>query len=144
MRLSARTEYAAIAAVELARQDRGGPVGTKAICRAQAIPEKFLVQILLQLKRAGLVTSVRGAAGGYRLSRPADTITLRDIELAIEGAADSPTSLATGLAASSRVAASLAAAWEAAAEARSAVLQDVTLADLVARSRGTGGAMYYI
>jgi len=73
MRLSARTEYAAIAAVELARRDgSGGPVGMKAICEGQAVPSRFLVQILLQLKRAGLVTSVRGvgAATGSLARQP--------------------------------------------------------------------------
>jgi DNA-binding IscR family transcriptional regulator len=70
MRLSARTEYAAIAAVELARRgDAGGPVGMRAICDAQRVPPRFLVHILLQLKRAGLVVSVRGVARRERRRR---------------------------------------------------------------------------
>jgi len=145
MRLSARTEYAAIAAAEIARRsDAERLVGMKTICEAQGVPPKFLVHILLELKRAGIVTSVRGAGGGYRLARPAGEITLRDIEAAIEGEGATPAPITTQLAGSSRTAAGLLAAWRAAAEARSAALQDVTLADLAARSRTAGEAMYYI
>lgn len=145
MRLSARVEYAAIAAVELARRGvAGGPVGMKEICEAHGVPAKFLVHILLELKRAGLVRSVRGVGGGYLLARPADEITLRDIEAALAGEPESAAPVTAALAGSSRVAASLKAAWEAAAEARAAALEGVTLADLVARSRGAGEPMYYI
>jgi len=145
MQLSARTEYAAIAAVELARRAQGGrPVGMKAICDAQRVPAKFLVHILLQLKRAGIVTSVRGAGGGYRLARPADQITLRQIEAAVEGEPASPAPLTIGLARSSRAAAALSAVWREAAEARAAALEAVTLADLVTASLEPGQAMYFI
>ena len=145
MRLSARVEYAAIAAVELARRGAaGGPVGMKEICEAHGVPAKFLVHILLELKRARLVRSVRGVGGGYLLARPADEITLRDIEAALAGEPESAAPVTAALAGSSRVAASLKAAWEAAAEARAAALEGVTLADLVARSRGVGEPMYYI
>lgn len=145
MRLSARTEYAAIAAVELARQaSAGGPIGMKAICRAQGVPGTFLVQILLQLKRAGIVTSVRGAGGGYRLARPAEEITLREIDAAVEGEAESPAPVTAGMAGSSRAAAALLAAWRGASEARAEALDAVTLADLVAASREPGETMYFI
>jgi Rrf2 family protein len=145
MRLSARTEYAAIAAVELARRgDSGGPVGMKAICAAQRVPPRFLVHILLQLKRAGIVESVRGAGGGYRLARPAAEITLRDVHEAVDGAAGPSAPVTAGLARGSRAAAALLAAWEEAARAEAAALAAVTLADLAARSREAGQAMYYI
>jgi len=66
VKVSARTEYAAIAAVEIARQsDDDSPVRMRSICEAQQIPARFLVHILLQLNRAGIVKSVRGAGGGY-------------------------------------------------------------------------------
>ena len=145
MRLSARVEYAAIAVVELARRGAAaGPVGMKEICEAHGVPAKFLVHILLELKRAGLVKSVRGVGGGYLLARPADEITLAEIEAAVAGEPESPAPVTAALAGSSRVAATLKAAWEAAAEARSAALEGVTLADLVARRRGVGQPMYYI
>jgi Rrf2 family protein len=145
MRLSARTEYAALAVVELARWGEAGrPVGMKAIADSQRVPGRFLVHILLELKRAGIVTSVRGAAGGYRLARPAAEITLRDIQAAVDGTAEPVAPVAAGLARGSRAAAALVAAWDEAARAEAEALAAVTLADLVARSREAGQAMYYI
>ncbi len=145
MRLSARTEYAAIAAVELARRDDGRrPVAMKALCEGQGVPARFLVHILLQLKRAGLVTSVRGVGGGYRLARPAAEITLRDIHAAVEARPEALAPVSEKLAGGSRTAAAVLAAWEAAAEAEAAALEGVTLADLVARSREPDQTMYYI
>src|SRR6266404_2794862 len=80
MRISAKAEYACIAMVHLALHYRDPiPVRIKAIADAHGIPQRFLVQILLQLKTAGLVASVRGAAGGYQLARAPDRISLADI-----------------------------------------------------------------
>ena len=77
MIVSAKTEYACIAVLELAaRHVRGEPVRIREIAAAHAIPSRFLVQILLQLKSAGIVQSIRGAAGGYQLAREPDDITL--------------------------------------------------------------------
>jgi len=144
MRISAKTEYAAIAALELARcRGAADPVRLRSISQGQGVPEKFLVQILLQLKAAGLVTSTRGAAGGYRLARPPEAITLADIRAAIEGDGDAAPATA-GLAARSRAAAALASAWDDAARAEADALRGVTLADLLDRCRGAAQAMYYI
>src|SRR2546421_10062593 len=80
MRVSAKAEYACIAMLELAAcHGEPQPVRIKAIADSHAIPQRFLVQILLQLKGAGLVTSVRGASGGYQLARPPAEISLADI-----------------------------------------------------------------
>jgi Rrf2 family protein len=80
MQLTAKTEYACLAMVELARrQGEGKPVRLTDIVENHDIPQRFLVQILLQLKANGLVNTVRGAAGGYRLTKPADRITLAEI-----------------------------------------------------------------
>ncbi|GAA1017857.1 putative HTH-type transcriptional regulator [Acrocarpospora pleiomorpha] len=86
MRLSARTQYALRAAVELAAAP-GGPVPAERISVAQRIPRRFLDNILLQLRRAGLIHSQRGPDGGYWLARPATEISLADIILVIEGVA---------------------------------------------------------
>ena len=68
MRVSAKTEYACIAMLELAAQyGSAEPVRIRRIAERHDVPPRFLVQILLQLKGAGLVASVRGAAGGYHL-----------------------------------------------------------------------------
>jgi Rrf2 family protein len=141
MRISAKTEYAAIAALELARcRGTADPVRLRSISEGQGVPEKFLVQILLQLKAAGLVTSTRGAAGGYRLARPPEEITLADIRGAIEGDGDAAPATAE-LAGRSRAAAALAAAWDEGARAEADALRGVSLADLLDRCRPVADAM---
>src|SRR5262245_33053795 len=97
MRISAKAEYACVAMLELALNYRARdtvprPVRIKAIADAQGIPQRFLVQILLQLKTAGLVASVRGAAGGYQLARPPGAISLVEIIGAIDDRAIAPRS----------------------------------------------------
>jgi Rrf2 family protein len=84
VRLSAKADYALRASVELAAA-ADGPVKADAISRAQEIPQRFLEQILLDLKHAGVVASQRGAEGGYWLARPAVEITLADLIRAVEG-----------------------------------------------------------
>jgi Rrf2 family protein len=85
MRISAKAEYACVAMLELAASYTSPqPVRIKAIADAQGVPQRFLVQILLALKTAGLVVSVRGASGGYQLARPPEAITLGQIINAIE------------------------------------------------------------
>ncbi len=85
MRLSAKAEYACVAMLELAASYTSPqPVRIKAIADAQGVPQRFLVQILLALKTAGLVASVRGASGGYQLARPPEAITLGQVINAIE------------------------------------------------------------
>src|SRR5437870_9453437 len=80
MRVSAKAEYACVAMLELAANHGDPqPVRVKAIADAHGIPLRFLVQILLQLKGAGLVVSTRGAAGGYRLARPPEQISLAHV-----------------------------------------------------------------
>ena len=145
MRLSAKTEYAALAAVELARRiDAPAPVRIREICAAQGVPPRFLVHILLQLKAAGIVASIRGAAGGYRLAKPPDTVTLHDIRSAVEGPDDSVAAVTTELAKKSRTATVLASAWETAADAEADALAGITLACLAARCGPAGDSMYYI
>jgi Rrf2 family protein len=85
MRVSAKTDYALRAAVELAAAEGGGPVKGERLATSQSIPLRFLENILLQLRNAGLIESRRGADGGYRLARPAAEITLADVIRAIDG-----------------------------------------------------------
>ena len=84
MRLSARADYALRAAIEIASVG-DGHVTAEQVARAQQIPVKFLETILTQLRRAGLVRSQRGPDGGFWLARPAEEITLADIIRAIDG-----------------------------------------------------------
>jgi Rrf2 family protein len=94
MRLSAKAEYACLAALELAAAHSSGePVQTARIAESHGIPWQFLVQIMSQLKNAGLVTSTRGPTGGYRLCRPPHEISLADVLDAID-TSQAPTSSA--------------------------------------------------
>ena len=86
MKISAKTEYACVAMLELALQYKSGePVRIRKIGERHHVPPRFLVQILLQLKGAGLVASVRGAAGGYQLLKPPEEISLGQIMDVIDG-----------------------------------------------------------
>jgi Rrf2 family protein len=85
VRVSAKTDYAIRAALELAATDSDRPVKGERIATAQSIPLRFLENILMQLRHAGLVESRRGAEGGYRLAKPASEIKLADVIRAIDG-----------------------------------------------------------
>ncbi|HST24570.1 MAG TPA: Rrf2 family transcriptional regulator [Gaiellaceae bacterium] len=85
MRVSAKADYALRAAAELAVAEGAGPVKGDQIAKAQSIPPKFLENILLELRHAGLVQSQRGVEGGYWLARPAGEITLAEVIRAVEG-----------------------------------------------------------
>jgi Rrf2 family protein len=84
MRISAKVDYAVRAAVELAAAG-DEPIKGEAIAEAQGIPLKFLENILGELKHSGIVASRRGAQGGYWLARPADEVALAEIVRAVEG-----------------------------------------------------------
>jgi Rrf2 family protein len=145
MRLSAKTEYAAIAVLELARQwTAGEPVRIRSICEAHGVPSRFLVQILLQLKGSGIVISTRGAAGGYQLARPPEEITLEDVFRVIEGPDELVTAVTADLAGRSRTVTVLLEAWRQVARAETDTLRSITFADLVERSRAINEPMYYI
>jgi Rrf2 family protein len=85
VRISAKTDYAIRAAIELASADADAPLKGERVAAAQRIPLRFLENILTELRHAGLVASRRGAEGGYWLARPAEEITLADIIRAIDG-----------------------------------------------------------
>ncbi|MBX6422613.1 Rrf2 family transcriptional regulator [Thermosulfurimonas sp. F29] len=79
MRLSTRSRYATRILLELAKHYPRGPLQLKEIARRQELSPKYVEQILLRLKKAGLVQGERGARGGYRLGRPPEEISLFDI-----------------------------------------------------------------
>ena len=86
MRVTAKVDYAVRAALELAAAEgEWRPVKGERIADAQGVPLRFLENILLELRHAGLVASQRGADGGYWLARPAAEITLADVIRAVEG-----------------------------------------------------------
>lgn len=82
--LSKKALYAVRALVVLARAEPEART-TMAVAQTASLPRKFLEAILLDLKRAGITTSVRGREGGYRLNRPASAISLADVIRTIDG-----------------------------------------------------------
>ena len=84
MKLSTRGRYALSAMVYLASQNDKGPQTLSTIAR-DSMPSRYLEQLLGQLRRGGLVTTVRGAQGGYAIARPPEQITVANILEATEG-----------------------------------------------------------
>ncbi|HEY6009195.1 MAG TPA: Rrf2 family transcriptional regulator [Geobacteraceae bacterium] len=86
MKLTTRTEYALLALIYLARYASNGYISVQTIATAQEISPKFLEQILLILKRAKYLRSLRGQGGGYALAKPADKIHLAEVIRLFDGA----------------------------------------------------------
>jgi Rrf2 family protein len=80
MRMSAKTKYACLALIALAHRERDStPMSSREIAVDSGVPKPFLATILVELRAAGLVSSSQGQAGGYRLSRPAERISLAEV-----------------------------------------------------------------
>lgn len=142
MRVSAKAEYACIAMLELAARHRATqPVRVKAIADAHGIPQRFLVQILLQLKGAGLVVSVRGAAGGYQLARSPGEISLADIVHTIDRPPQRSDPVASP---NSLMVHAVRAAWREIQAEEQRLLEELTLDELVRRARETSELSYQI
>ena len=132
MRVSAKVDYALRAMLELAAA--GGLVKGEQLATAQGIPQKFLESILVELRHAELVTSRRGVEGGYALGRPAEEISLADVIRAVEG----PIATVRGARPEEveyvGVAVGLQPVWLELRSAMRGVLEETTLADVVARA----------
>lgn len=84
MELNTKGRYAVMAMADLAKHERADPVPLSAVAERQHISLAYLEQLFLRLRRAGLVKSERGRAGGYRLDRAAASITVAEIMAAVE------------------------------------------------------------
>jgi Rrf2 family protein len=135
VRVSAKVDYALRAMLELAAA--GSLVKAEQVATAQGIPQKFLEGILLDLRHAELVTSRRGVDGGYALGRPAEEISLADVIRAVEGPIATVRGVRPDDVHYEGAAAALAGVWIDLRAAMRGVLEDTTLADVVARSRPT-------
>jgi Rrf2 family protein len=132
VRISAKTDYAIRAAAELAGAPDGQWVKTESVSNAQNIPLPFLLNILAELRTAGLVRSRRGVDGGYQLARPGAEVTVADIIRAVDGplaniAGSRPEELEY-----EGAAVALRSVWVALRATMRTVLEGVTLADLAA------------
>jgi Rrf2 family protein len=130
MRVSAKADYAVRAAAELAAAE-DGPVKGERLAEAQEIPLQFLEHILLELKHHGIVRARRGAKGGYWLAKPADAITIADVVRAVEGPIAHVQSSPPESIEYRGNAEHLQEVWIAVRANLRAVLEHVTLADLV-------------
>ena len=131
MHVSAKADYAVRAAAELAAAEPG-PVKGERIADAQRIPLKFLENILSELKHAGIVASQRGAEGGYWLARPAAAVTLADVIRAVDGPLANVRGARPESVAYQGSAEHLLDVWIAVRVSLRSVLEQVSLADLVA------------
>ena len=137
MKLSSRGHYGLMAMVYLAQKFEQGPTPIKTIAAAEEIPEQYLEQIFVDLRRAGLVSSVRGARGGYLLGQPPETINVGQVVKVLEGeiapveclhtahGEDAESCCSKTDHCSTRV------VWEKLRDTMVAVLDDITLQDIV-------------
>ena len=132
MKVSAKADYAIRAAVELAAAADEGPVKGERIASAQEIPPNFLENILADLRNGGIVVSRRGADGGYWLGRPADEISLADVIRVVDGPLANVRGIRSEQVSYHGSAEPLRDVWIAVRASLRSVLEQVTLADLVA------------
>ena len=137
MKVSLRSTYGILAAVDLALKSGSAPVQAKSIARRQGIPARFLEQVLHAMKKAGLVASLRGAQGGYVLSRKPSEVSIAQILEALEG----PFLAVAGLNGqnplrhSAKSDALLTKVWDRVYEAERHVLEAITVEELAEQQR---------
>jgi Rrf2 family protein len=140
VRVSAKVDYGLRAMLELAAAPPG-LVTAELIASAQEIPPKFLENILLQLRHAGLVSSQRGAEGGHQLARPAAEISVADVIRALEGPIASVRGMRPDELSYRGAAAGLRDVWLALRTSMRDVLEQTTLADIVGLRQPGGSSL---
>jgi len=138
MKVSLRATYGIIAAVDLAMHHAEQPVCAKSIAKRQSIPARFLEQVLHAMKKAGVVTSQRGAQGGYVLSRKPSDVSVADILDALEGpllATNGAAGLKSPASRGAKQEVLLAHIWDRVKQAELSVLSEVTVEELAKRQR---------
>lgn len=140
-----RAWYGLMAMVEIALREQQGRVQVKEIAESQGIPEEYLEQLMIPLRRAGLVKSKRGVHGGYVLARPAREITVRQIVEALDGPILEIEPLDPHLRERSRTS-GITVVWERLREVMEKALDEITLAQVCAweLERRTQPLMFYI
>jgi Rrf2 family protein len=133
MRLTVKSDYAIRALAELAaRSEAGSLVTAEQLAEAQGIPRRFLLGILAELRKDGLVISHRGVDGGYAFAQPPEDITLADVIRSVDGPLAQIGDDRPGEITYTGAAAVLADVWVAVRASLRSVLEEVTLADLAA------------
>jgi Rrf2 family protein len=147
VRISAKGEYAIQAVLDLALHDGNGLQPIQGIAARRLIPQRYLEQVLLQLKRAGFLVSKRGSSGGYRLSRPPGEITVGEVLRAVEGPVPGGQLPRRGGGGATDPALDLSDLWHEIASAVARVTDCVTFEDLRRRAqdrRSAARPMYHI
>ncbi|HYR38598.1 MAG TPA: Rrf2 family transcriptional regulator [Methylomirabilota bacterium] len=147
MRISAKGEYAIKAMLDLALRDPDTLEPIQDIAKRQSIPQRYLEQVLLGLKRAGFLHSRRGSSGGYRLAKPPAQITVGAVLRAVEGPSGVGGAGRSGRAMPGDAAGDLVALWRAVSEAVDSVVDGTTLEDLRRQAferRALAKPMYHI
>ena len=144
MKLSTKSRYAARLMVNLALVYKQGPIQLNEIAKREEISEKYLSQIVILLRGAGLIRSVRGAKGGYLLSRDPAEITLKDIVEVTEGGLnildclnDEESCGRSGKCVTKQI-------WDRVTAVITETLENITLQDLAEQIQDSGKGMYYI
>ncbi len=132
MYISAKVDYGTRALLTLAAAPTGTTMKAEELAGAQQLPARFVENILVELRRAGLVASQRGAEGGYRLARPPAQVPLADVIRALEGPLADVRGLRPEDTAYEGPAQHLRDVWVAVRAALRSVLETVTLADVAA------------
>jgi Rrf2 family transcriptional regulator, cysteine metabolism repressor len=137
MKISQKLEYACRALAQLARRHDGRTLTRlEELAQREAVSANFLVQILNDLRRAGLIASRRGQAGGYLLARAPQSMTLRQVVEAVD-----PALLQCAVSSAGESGQAVRQAWERVSTALCHELEQVTVASLAS---DTGGSMFYI
>lgn len=130
MRVSAKSDYALRALIELAARPGGVAVTAEELGRLQDIPHGFLQAILAELRRAGFVRSQRGQAGGWVMVRPAEEVTVADVIRAVDGPLVNVYGIRPEAVAYNESARGLKLVWIAARDSLREVLEQVSIRDL--------------
>jgi Rrf2 family protein len=132
MKLSTRSRYGIHAMFDLAKHGSAGPQAIRSIAERQSVPEQYLEQIIGPLRRADLVRSVRGASGGYQLARSPVLISVGEIIRALEGPLNITDCMTDAALCERSGACPSRLVWERLGQAINQVLDETSLADMVA------------
>jgi len=132
VRVSAKSDYALRALIEIAVRDEGRAVSAEELGKAQDIPHGFLQAILADMRRAGIVVSQRGQSGGWKFARAAAEVSVADVIRAVDGPLVSVYGLRPESVEYSGNAGVLQLVWIAARTSLREVFETVTIADLAA------------
>ncbi|MHB1295691.1 MAG: RrF2 family transcriptional regulator [Anaerolineae bacterium] len=143
MKISTKGEYGIRAMVELTRRYGEGYVQSAEIAAARGIPENYLYQLLITLRKAGLVRSRRGPQGGHMLSRTPDRINLAEVVLALEGPIEPTTCIQVDVFDDCVFAGQCVVrdVWQRVTDATQQILEETTMADLDQRERVKRGVV---